>query len=258
MRYLKIAAVLIVLLAGCDKATVPTLDPVAKISGPAASEPGDLVILKTTGSVGNKYKWLIHPAAIQSKAFAVENGQTLIFASRTPCDATFWLIAVADNEVAIAQHELKNGGGAPPEPPGPGPKPPDPVPPKPPDPAPPNPPDPAPGDSVGLLRKAAKDLAVKTVPDVYRSRGAAILAKVYTDGAAKIGTGAYRTTKEAREGIRGAARQEIGWETYLQWETWGNDIAPYAEKVAKLDGQETLRNLQLAYAAIAAGLQEVK
>lgn len=81
----------------------------AVISGPAQSPPGDLVVLHSTESVGDNYKW-VAPPGLQT----LECSGNLAFATGKPGTYTFLLIA-ADKEAAIdvASHTVTVG--SPPE-----------------------------------------------------------------------------------------------------------------------------------------------
>jgi len=105
--------------------------PVAVINGPTQTDPGNLCVFTSDGSVGAQFKWAIFPQEKWAgRYFIAEQGRTVIFASNTPGTLTLVLATCVDNEVALAVHEMTNGDD-----PGPGPGP-DPPPPPPPPPGP--------------------------------------------------------------------------------------------------------------------------
>lgn len=103
--------------------------PVAAIVGPEESLPGDLVVLRTDGSVGTDFKWAIVPETAAGRYLAVDGGKSVVFASRTPGSYAFILGVANEGEVALSVHTLLNREGPDPDPdPNPDPDP-DPTPP---------------------------------------------------------------------------------------------------------------------------------
>ena len=132
--------------------STPTPAARAVIAGPAenTSQPGDLVVLRTAGSVAAAYRWCIVPTTAASRYVEIAErdntgkvtGSTVVFASRTPGDYTFVLAVALGDEVDQAAYTLHNQE-SPPTPPTP--TPPTPTPPNPTPPNPTPPPTPTPG-----------------------------------------------------------------------------------------------------------------
>jgi hypothetical protein len=118
----------------------PTPAARAVIVGPAenTAQPGDLVVLRTTGSVAASYRWCIIPTAAASRYVEIaerENtgkvtGSTVVFASRTAGDYTF-VLAVALGDVVDQTVYTLHNQEVPPTPTPPDPAPPNPTPPTP-------------------------------------------------------------------------------------------------------------------------------
>lgn len=96
--------------------------PKAVIEGPAEADPGDLVVLRGTESTGDGFRWVMPEGLGYLQCSPLEIG----FASGTPGQYTFWLIA-ADTEAAIdyTQHTVTIGEPPPDDPGQPGDPPPD-------------------------------------------------------------------------------------------------------------------------------------
>ncbi|MHA2101333.1 MAG: PKD domain-containing protein [Candidatus Kariarchaeaceae archaeon] len=101
-------------------------EPVAKIVGPEEVEPGNLVILRTEGTVGSGHQWLIIPESAKGSFFpAVDSSgnHVVLFANSRPGVYTF-VLGVAEGDVsALAKHTLKQGKIIPDPDPNPSPKP---------------------------------------------------------------------------------------------------------------------------------------
>ncbi|MBN2024060.1 MAG: hypothetical protein JW809_14855 [Pirellulales bacterium] len=83
--------------------------PVAKITGPTESLPGDLVVLKTDGTVGAGFAWTVDgPDGVDARWFATDGGKNVVFAARTPGRYLFVLAVCADGQVAQTKHVLLN------------------------------------------------------------------------------------------------------------------------------------------------------
>lgn len=96
-------------------------EPLAKIVGPTEAAPGNLVILRTEGTVGTGHRWAVIPQAAEGSFLPVTdaNGQqAAVFAVSRPGTYTFVLAVAEDGKAALATHTLTLGGG-----PGPGPDP---------------------------------------------------------------------------------------------------------------------------------------
>lgn len=102
--------------------------PVAVIVGPTEAVPGDLVILRTTGTVGSGHTWLILPESAESKFLPIldsSGNQAAVFASSQPGVYVFILGVAEGDRVSLTKHVLTQGSAPPP------PVPPDPDPPGP-------------------------------------------------------------------------------------------------------------------------------
>jgi len=88
-------------------------EPKAVILGPSRSLPGDLVVLKTDGTVGSGHAWSVDgPEGVDARWFAVDGGKNVVFAARKAGRYVFFL-AVAElvdgkPAVAMAKHVLHN------------------------------------------------------------------------------------------------------------------------------------------------------
>jgi len=85
-------------------------EPKAVIDGEKLSRPGDLVVLRTTGSVGTGFAWNIVPASAKKHCYLADGGKTCIFATRTEGKFTFVLsvTAVDTDAIGTCMHELVN------------------------------------------------------------------------------------------------------------------------------------------------------
>jgi hypothetical protein len=117
---------MVVLLLAAASAMADGL-PVAKITGPKESPPGELVILDASQSQGLGYLWLLVNS--QKSFLPVDNGLKCVFSTGTPGDYAFVLIVSGTNPnggpaAATAQHTLHVTGNTPEPPiPTPGPTP---------------------------------------------------------------------------------------------------------------------------------------
>ena len=104
--------------------------PTAVIIAPEQGEPGNLVIIRTDGTIGEGHQWVILPTSESSHFLPVldsAGNHAAVYASRYEGAVVFVLAVAQDNEVAVAVHQLVQGDN--PNPPGPQP-PPNPVDPK--------------------------------------------------------------------------------------------------------------------------------
>ena len=105
-------------------ATLATAQPVAVIVGPTESQPGNLVVLRTTGTTGSGHVWLVLPAPSAVNFLPVIDStgqQAAVFASGTPGTYTFVLAVAQGDLAAMTTHELVILGDVPnpPDPPDP-------------------------------------------------------------------------------------------------------------------------------------------
>lgn len=106
--------------------------PVAIITGPTEATPGDLVILRTEGSVGSGHTWLILPAEASGSflpLITVDGSQAAVFASSRPGTYIFVLAVAQADQAAVTAHTLRQGQPPPPVPDPDDPDPPGPEPP---------------------------------------------------------------------------------------------------------------------------------
>jgi len=111
----------------------PILAAKAVITGPAdgKSEPGDLVVLRATGSVASAYKWQVLPPEAANKYFEIVErdstgkivGSSVVFASRKSGTYVFMLAVAIGDSVDLAGYVLTNQEVGPPKPPDPPPEP---------------------------------------------------------------------------------------------------------------------------------------
>lgn len=109
------------------------VDPVASLQGPTQSEPGDLVIIKATGTTGNDPKFDCFPNNTSWQAIKfLDNSYGIVFSTKTPGKYTFCLAVNLNSKTAMKCHTITIGNPVPvppgpnPIPPGPGPVPNDP------------------------------------------------------------------------------------------------------------------------------------
>lgn len=193
----------------------PQAMPVPVIDGPAAAEPGDLVVLSAERSSGDAMCWVavnIEPG----RYLEIEQGRKLVFATGKQGRYTFVLIAASliDGQVTAltARHEVTIGTvpGPGPAPPGPGPGP---------DPQP-DPPQPQPlPDGRYKLAEAARDWA-ESIPQPARGKAAA-LAGALDATAAQIAAGVLRDFEAVNAAAKSANNAALGsdrpaWEPFFQ------------------------------------------
>jgi hypothetical protein len=130
----------------------------AKITGPTQAKAGDLVVLSGADSEGDGFRW-IAPEGLQT--LTCGDAQQIAFASGTPGEYTFTLIA-ADTTAAIkfARHTVEIVGSLP-------------TPPNPPD-DPPKPAPPLPGDYQSVLEASAAGTAAVNDPPTAAAMARAI------------------------------------------------------------------------------------
>lgn len=147
------------------------------ITAPAQVAPGDLVVLTSSGSVGQARTWSI-VGGDPSRFLPVNDDRDAVFASGTP-GRYFFTLAVADNTndaltISVAVHELTIGN------------PPDPVEPDKPDPIDPDKPDPQPpadfDDLADIIRQGAEKIDADS-----REAEAKLIAAAFADHANRIG-----------------------------------------------------------------------
>lgn len=130
-------------LAACLlAAAVAAAEPVARIVGPTENTPGNLVVLRTDGTVGTGHTWKIIPPEAEQFFLPIldsSGAQAAVFSTNKGGTFTF-ILTVSENGVvdweaktlgpsqtAIAVHTLVQGAKPPPDPDPPDPPPPGPV-----------------------------------------------------------------------------------------------------------------------------------
>ncbi len=88
--------------------------PKAVIVGPEEGdtvewEAGDLLVLRSTGSKGDAFTWLVFPPKMLARTFLAEGGRTLVFATREKATVYFALIAMGGKELDTAMYTVHNG-----------------------------------------------------------------------------------------------------------------------------------------------------
>lgn len=214
--------------------------PVAKIVGPSVAPPGELVVLSSTGSVGDNLVW-VRPDSLQTVQAGCTLLDTQVFFATTKVGKYEFLLLAADKEarIAYAKHvvEIKAGGSTP-------------VDPKP-EPEQPPTPNPAKWSKLVDVSKAGAD-AIKDEPT--RAKLKAALAAVILIVDAKCKEGVCPTVAEAKQMVLKAIESVLitrqGASALIDWTMWrrGNQ--------AELDrlGLTDLQDYVSAVKAIASGL----
>ncbi|MGL4464609.1 MAG: hypothetical protein ACRC1K_20850, partial [Planctomycetia bacterium] len=198
--------------------------PTAKIVGPVAADPGDLVVLDAGSSVGAGYAWGVVPAA---KTFLpVDGGRRVVFASGKPGSFVF-LLAVADGgKASLATHTVVVGPPAPPPAPGPPPEP------------------------NGLGLPAVSRSAAAAVAAARRSEAPA-LAAAQRSLAAAVAAGAYTTPGGILDAWRSANRAAAD---PAAWSGWGSAVGAALKRLYDAGRLTKPDDWRTAFEEIAAGL----
>lgn len=190
--------------------------PTAKITGPKDSLPGEMVVLSSTGSVGDNLRW-IKPDGLQTLQVGCSLLDTqVVFATNKPGAYKFTLI-VADKQAAIdyVEHTVVVGGSKP------GPIPvPDPD--TKPDPDQPTPtPNPAKWSGLQNISKAAAD---RLNDSTTRSKLKAAIAATVLDIESKCEAGNCPTVQTAMETVRRSIESVLvmrtGASAQVEWVMW--------------------------------------
>jgi hypothetical protein len=225
------------------------IKPVAKLTGPEQSPPGELCIFSAEGSVGS-LEWRCLP----KKPMLIGDGRLSAgFATNTQGVYYVVLVAAAGDKSDIAVISLTVGSG--PLPPLPVPPAPGPAPgPTPPGPAP-GPVPPSPNDALGQLAALACQ-AAKALPVDGRNEAANALAEIYTAYSAAIAQGKFTKVADVRAKIREDANIRIGYKNAVIWNEWGNKIAAPLQAYVEVGGQADIGRYKLALEALAVGLAQ--
>jgi len=218
--------------------------PVAKITGPKESPPGEMVVLSSTGSTGDNLKW-IKPEGLQTLQVgcAVLDTQ-VVFATNKPGVYKFVLI-VADKQAAIdyVEHTVTIGtpGNGPGPVPGPAPNP---------TPAP-NPSDPSRWSG---LQNISKEGADRINDAATRSKLKATIAAVVLDIDSKCAAGQCPTVDAAKDQVRRSIEAtlltRLGPSAKIDWSLWRKANQTELDRVGLAD----IKDYVAALKSIGSGL----
>ena len=182
-------------------------EPKAVIDGVDKAVPGDLVVLRTKGSVGTGFAWNVVPKWATKHSVVVEGGTTCIFASSRKGKFTFILSATdtGTSTIATAQHELYNGLD-----------PPDDDDPPPDDDIPPDDEDPQPGDNWANWAKKTAEAKVDMPCGGPRANAAKAIASALDD-TVKVCAGSSLTLQECREILARKTSAAVTPEVQTKW-----------------------------------------
>lgn len=192
----------------------------AVVDGPKEANPGDLVVLDATDSVGTVYAWTL----LQNRVcLPVDGGKRCVFASGTPGVYVF-VLSVAGQDSAgkvaidVAKHSVQIGDN-----PGPGPTP---------DPNPPDPgPDPTPEPDLTGTAKVVYDAAM-LIDSSQRTAEAKAFARVFRAVASKAAGLTSMTPQEMFAETVKEISQKIGRQTMVKWDSWETAWAAEMRKSA--------------------------
>lgn len=216
----------------------------AVIVGPEKSAPGDLVILETTGSTADAYKWTL---ANSLKTFKPsDGGKTCIFASGTP-GVYIFVLSVSEAgpngqgpaTVDAVTHVLQIGDD--PNPPGPGPEP-----------KPPNPPTP---DNLTDTGKRVREWALA----VGNKAEAKQIAENYSAIVSAIAAGAYKELSfpDARAKIVSdllALNRKVS-DANPKWAVFSQSLAAHTQALDAEGKLDSVDRIKTYFEEIRAGLE---
>lgn len=227
-------------------------DPKAVIVGPSSSQPGDLVVLRTDGSVGRDFRWSVVPKEATTQFFAFNqyapevdaDGKTVmrlsgsvgIFASRKPGTYTFILAVGQGDKVDVVSQVLQNGEVAPPNP---------------------NPPLPPNPDPKAGWAAWAKATAERLVPPEGRRSASLSLGSAMESVCAAVDSGTLKTPREAREEIRRADHRALG-ERAQAWKAFSDALDGEMQKILAGGKLTELSQYREIWAGVASGLKGVQ
>lgn len=220
--------------------------PVARITGPTSSAPGDLVVLDATQSSGAlSYAWVL---VNSSKTFLpVDAGQRIVFASATEGDYVFVLVVAGAVDgramVSIVQHRVQITAPKPPNPPGPEPTPP------------PSPKPSFPDDRWGLAQIVYDAAMAVSRPTGQRAREAQSMAKAFRAVAAQV-VAVPMTVEQIRDAYSKGLADALG-PAFTAWRSWG---IPFGRRLGELADTELTDTAKWARALedVALGLEAVQ
>lgn len=220
-------------------------EPTAVIVGQSIAIPGELVMLKTTGSQGGLiYCWDSFPKSTKHFFFPVllpigitPDGQVewehaAIFSSLNRGKFAILLAVAKDDLPALAVHEIAVG-----------------------EPLPPPPPPPAP---LTGLAKLVYEWALADTPVAKRQEYATALAGSFSLMAAKIAAGTVTRSQDIIDQTTTVNRQAIGAAGKVAWMPWFQRLRVYLNVESKAGRLVTPNHHAGAWSQIAKGLRAVK
>lgn len=222
------------------------------VNGPKQAEPGDLVVLDASESVGiGGLAWAIHPLSAVGKMLSIEDGKKIVFATSKPGSYVFYVAASTPDgkQVKIIPWEVLVGSPVPPpdDPPKP------PKPPKPPIP----PPDVEPWEAE--LTKWTYD-RVMELSDSDKKNTSKNFADATDAVISMLGAGAIpdrsssKTLTEQVSAALLANLRGVGFFTKLKWQSL---LPALADKFDELD-PKTPDGWEKVLGAISRGLRQVQ
>jgi len=221
-------------IVGCTTSNTPTVKPVALITGDDYCAAGDAAKISFKGSSGAKILWKAMPEKEELRMFELRDGDLLYLPNQ--CGVTnIVLVAISDNDGAMATHEIIVG---------PGPKP---------DPNPNPNPNPNPGPATGL-KKLAIDLANTHITTDRVADGNKL-----GDAIAKVCANAnnYSTPQLFREGVRQACHDALDIKVY-DWEPVSAGIANAINNMVQQGKITTVADYAKAWAEVAEGFKSLQ
>jgi len=240
--YRRIVLLSVLLFAiGCPQsAPIPRAEPVATITGDNYCALGDIAAVSFEGSDGARLLWRVLPNDEQRRFFELRGGG-LLYIPKQQGVTNVILVAVRNNDVAMATHEIIVSSGPRPDPN------PDPNPDPGPDPNPqPNP--------TTELKALAQKLANQHITTNRVADGKLLGAAIDSvcQNAAQ-----YSTPQEFREAIRVACHAALDIRVF-DWQPVSNGIANAIGNLVQQGKIKTTQDYANAYAEVAAGFQTLQ
>lgn len=231
-------------------ATLPCLaqEPVARITAPASVPAGQVVWIRSDGSVADDYAW--YTSAPAHTYNVSDDKRSITFQSVEPKSYLFVLSVVKDNKIATTGMLIAVGGGTPVNPPQPGPEPfPSPGPNPSPSPA----PNPTPSTT---LAEAAKMLCEQHVPKSSRSNARRLSGVITALTSEVSAVPSSWTPRRFMEELRVRDRIVLDGDK-SNWIEWSKEISGLIG-AAMRDDPENVQNLVSLWRQVAQGLNEVE
>jgi len=225
---------LVLLLCGCPQPLNPKGQPSAIITGDDYCAAGDVARISFKGSAGNKILWKVLPEVEELRFFELRDGGLLYMPKQCGVTSVI-LVAISDNDGAMATHEIIVG---------PGPKP---------DPNPDPNPGPNPGPATGL-KALAQQLATQHITTDRVADG-----KKLGDAIAAVcqNPNQFSNPQELREGIRKACHDALDIKIF-DWEPVSTGIANAIGNMVQQGKIKTVQDYAAAYAEVATGFQTLQ